>query len=662
MSETKNKKTKKAERSKPSQDSKGEKLVESLDNAAYSETPPKNDDSTREYMKELSKSKGHDEADHSLTETKSLYQINDDVDTQADNSSSEAERAEITSNNEGNADLQGKNDDSKPADCGCDGNSICGCNDCITGNNEDGCDCKEDSGCLDASENSGDAPTASEESVSPQDYENKSGESYEHGQAYSSKPYSDVYADASASQKPIDETLADTLFGSTDSSNEQKREVSDYASEVKPPIDANAANGSTNSTKGSTNNGTSYHQSHTSSRKTDGSSIILWVMLIGVAAILVALALGSGSSLSNATATLKCNGNCRIGQTAVFTAELSESTSKFKSDTAVVWTVNGKQAKKVKLSEKDALKFEYTPEAKGEVTIGVKVGDYTNLNKSQKITVKNPLITVKMNDQTMIYGEKVPDFTYSATGFLNSDTQSSVKLKITPTTPENKLNVGKYQIEATAEELENYDIEVQPGTLEVQPRKITLASCISKVYDGTTECGDCLSSMKLNNLAEGDSISVSAKIVFKDAKVGESKALSVSSVKLTGKNSENYVLDTTSLTGTITPKTLTLSELIAADKIYDGTTNVTFNSVGNLQGIVSGDRVAIGEISAHFESAAPDTDKAVIITEIKLIGDDSSNYTIDNSLSVSASIIPLSQSSPNRRKALPPKLKLQQLG
>ena len=373
-------------------------------------------------------------------------------------------------------------------------------------------------------------------------------------------------------------------------------------------------------------------------QKYDGSSAFLWIVIVGVAALLIALALGSGNSLVNATATLKGAAETRLGQSVLFTADISESTSKFKADTDVVWTVNGKEVKKSKIGDKNALSYEFKPSEKGEKTVGVKVGDYGNLTKTKVVTVKNPLITVTMNDISMTYGDEIPNFTYKSSGYLNSDTSQSVKLSVKGSISEKKPDAGSYPINATVGNLTDYDVTVKPGTLTVKPRSLRISSAISKVYDGKTDCGDCLKSPTFDNLVEGDDVSLSGKVSFSNKNAGSDKSLNFGGVKLSGKSAANYVLDTQSVTGTIIKKVLTLSELKAADKVFDGTDSVTFNSVGSLNGIVSGDKVAIGEITARFGDSAVGDNKTVIIDEILLVGADAANYSVDKDIKITANI------------------------
>lgn len=573
--------------SETASETKGEKLAEALGSAAYDENPPKNDDSNRILMEESA----------------------DKPDSSADENGSElsADESRKTKNEENKSEFLTK-----------------------TEKDEDSAFSEKEK-----TEKSSELSEKSEENrfsaYSPYDDKSENREFF--GAAYGTKENATVRTPSAG-----DNGEKSTARTTNDGENKETVRIAaggGSGEKAKTPIDANLSLGGKKS-QNSHSNPTQTAKSN--KQKYDGSSAFLWIVIVGVAALLIALALGSGNSLVNATATLKGAAETRLGQSVLFTADISESTSKFKADTDVVWTVNGKEVKKSKIGDKNALSYEFKPSEKGEKTVGVKVGDYGNLTKTKVVTVKNPLITVTMNDISMTYGDEIPNFTYKSSGYLNSDTSQSVKLSVKGSIPEKKPDAGSYPINATVGNLTDYDVTVKPGTLTVKPRSLRISSAISKVYDGKTDCGDCLKSPTFDNLVEGDDVSLSGKVSFSDKNAGSDKSLNFGGVKLSGKSAANYVLDTQSVTGTIIKKVLTLSELKAADKVFDGTDSVTFNSVGSLNGIVSGDKVAIGEITARFGDSAVGDNKTVIIDEILLVGADAANYSVDKDIKITANI------------------------
>ncbi len=85
---------------------------------------------------------------------------------------------------------------------------------------------------------------------------------------------------------------------------------------------------------------------------------------------------------------------------------------------------------------------------------------------------------------------------------------------------------------------------------------------------------------------------------------------------------------------TVTPKELTLTGYMAEDKVYDGTTAVTFVSDGTTSALVGlvdeNDDVSFDGIinAAEFEDKNVGTDKNIVFNEVTLSGTDASNYTL----------------------------------
>ena len=373
-------------------------------------------------------------------------------------------------------------------------------------------------------------------------------------------------------------------------------------------------------------------------KKEKGGMLILWLVVLGVAALLIGIGIGGGNSVANATATIKGASSLRVGETEVYTAQLSKEDIKFGDNDIIQWSVDGKVVKQGKATDQNAFSYSFAPQSAGSVEIGVKIGDYSNFRKTRKITVNKPLLTVLMEDKQITYGDVMPEYTYSVVGLREGDTLENLKLNIKSGVRNNAVNAGSYDI-VNLEELKSdkYDIEVKYGKLSVMKRAVSFEdNTVYKIYDGTNICNDCAA--QLNNVVEGDDLTLNGEIMFEGSDVG-TYAADVSKLRLGGSAAENYTLDCEEgVKGVILKKELTLSELSAADKIYDGTANVTFNTVGKLNGVIDGDSVAVGSIKARFENSAVGNGKNVIIENITLVGEDAENYTVNLTGKVTADI------------------------
>ncbi|WP_083631477.1 YDG domain-containing protein [Labilibacter marinus] len=101
-------------------------------------------------------------------------------------------------------------------------------------------------------------------------------------------------------------------------------------------------------------------------------------------------------------------------------------------------------------------------------------------------------------------------------------------------------------------------------------------------------------------------------------------------VAFTAVDNTTYPVHYDSVYVTVTAKELTLSNLIADNKIYDGTTDVTFSGSATLNGIVSGDDVTLtaGAITATFNDKNVGDDKPVSFQGYDLGGVDEGNYIL----------------------------------
>ena len=77
----------------------------------------------------------------------------------------------------------------------------------------------------------------------------------------------------------------------------------------------------------------------------------------------------------------------------------------------------------------------------------------------------------------------------------------------------------------------------------------------------------------------------------------------------------DYTLAEPTTTANITPATLTVSGITAANKVYDGTTNATLNTAGAiLVGVYNGDTVTLNTSGAEGTFASPSVANGVTVT------------------------------------------------
>jgi len=133
----------------------------------------------------------------------------------------------------------------------------------------------------------------------------------------------------------------------------------------------------------------------------------------------------------------------------------------------------------------------------------------------------------------------------------------------------------------------NYTL-VQPTGLsgDITRKAITISGTVAagKTYDGTSAA--TVSGGSLGGLVGGDTVNITGS--FADRNAGTGKAVTLA---LDGADAGNYDISgsgQTQASADITPKSLSVSGTVVADKVYDGTTAATLSG-GTLVGVVGSD-------------------------------------------------------------------------
>lgn len=182
----------------------------------------------------------------------------------------------------------------------------------------------------------------------------------------------------------------------------------------------------------------------------------------------------------------------------------------------------------------------------------------------------------------------------------------------------------------------NYVLAQPVGLMgAVAARTITVIGTwvADKVYDGTRLA--TLLGGSLQGLVDGDAVTLTQTGQFADKNAGTTKAVTVAG-SLGGGDAANYVLTQPgSLTGTVTPRTVTVTGTTVADKTYDGSTTATLQG-GSLVGLLGGDAVTLVE-AGHFADRDAGATKAVVAANT-LAGADAGNYSVLQPTGLSASV------------------------
>jgi autotransporter-associated beta strand protein len=186
----------------------------------------------------------------------------------------------------------------------------------------------------------------------------------------------------------------------------------------------------------------------------------------------------------------------------------------------------------------------------------------------------------------------------------------------------------------------NYSL-VQPtgitGNITAKQLSIGGVTVSNKVYDGLT--GATVTGGTLTGLvgSDGANVILSQSGEFASANVANGISVAVTG-SISGSASGNYTLvQPDAVTANITPKTLTVSGTVVADKTYDRTTDASVTA-GTLVGVISGDvsNVTLTR-SGVFTSSNVGSDIAVTMTN-SISGSAASNYILTQPSGVTADI------------------------
>ena len=173
------------------------------------------------------------------------------------------------------------------------------------------------------------------------------------------------------------------------------------------------------------------------------------------------------------------------------------------------------------------------------------------------------------------------------------------------------------------------------GTASITVKSLTITTTASdKQYDGNTTAAVILTDNRISD----DELTVNKTgATFNNKNIGTGKAVTVSGISLTGTDAGNYIITSSTVTGTasITVKSLTISAT-ASSKEYDGNNIATVTLTDNR---ISNDVLTLSKTGATFNNKNIGVGKTVTIAGITLTGTDAGNYTITSSTAIGTASI-----------------------
>jgi len=263
-------------------------------------------------------------------------------------------------------------------------------------------------------------------------------------------------------------------------------------------------------------------------------------------------------------------------------------------------------------------------------------GKWTLINGQPVLTSLIKVFTITANDVTQTYN----GLNFSGgNGVSYSDPYSSYltgSLVYTGTS-QGARNAGTYGITAGGLSSTNsqYVVSYVGGTLTIAKAALTLnAASDSKVYDGSTNSTSTVTASGLlgSDRLTGLSQAYASKNVLGTA--GSTLQVNSGYVVADGNNGGNYSVTTSTATGSISARALTVTAA-SASKVYDGNATASITLGDNR---VAGDVLALSSTSANFVDKNAGVDKAINVSGIALAGTDATNYSANTTAVSSATI------------------------
>ncbi|MCT7535697.1 YDG domain-containing protein, partial [Aliarcobacter cryaerophilus] len=199
----------------------------------------------------------------------------------------------------------------------------------------------------------------------------------------------------------------------------------------------------------------------------------------------------------------------------------------------------------------------------------------------------------------------------------------------------------------------NYNLTQTSKTTNANISKADLTATLndnSKTYDGTSYSGG--NGITFNGFVNGETASLlGGNLVYSGTSQGAKDAGNYI-ISGSGLTSNNYNISFVDGKLTINKKDLTISNITANNKTYDGTTTATLSNIGTLDGLVTGEDLVLNNPTSVIFSSKDVADGIVVTATGYTIADKdsfkASNYNlIDTSKTTTANIVASVNPTPN---------------
>lgn len=175
---------------------------------------------------------------------------------------------------------------------------------------------------------------------------------------------------------------------------------------------------------------------------------------------------------------------------------------------------------------------------------------YKTISSQVDVVVNKAELTVTIDNQNVIYGDFLKDYTYTITGFLMNDDLTSIEGTPNITSvysPGLDISFSPIQIIGEVGTLvsDNYSFKFVFGNINITKRTLTIGGLVGddKTYDGTTDAS-ASGTARLVNLFIGDNVTIGGypNFTFAQFTAGDNIRITVRGYTLRGTKAANYIL------------------------------------------------------------------------------------------------------------------------
>ncbi len=293
----------------------------------------------------------------------------------------------------------------------------------------------------------------------------------------------------------------------------------------------------------------------------------------------------------------------------------------------------------------------------GSVTVPTNAGSYMVVgtindpnyqgSATNTLAINPATLTYTANPASMTYGSAVPGLSGSVSGFVGADNQGNATTgTLTFTTAAtSSSDVGTYTISGSGLTANNGNytfVQAAGNTTALTINALPVNLTGTRPYDSTTTVAAGI--LSVANKVGGDNVTVmSGSGTLAGANVGSEAITSFGTLALGGTAAGNYTLAVASGSVNITVSTLalTVTNLLAMDKVYDSSTNAALDATNaGLAGVLNGDSVMLvaSNAVAYFADKNVGTNKPVTVTGLVLSGTAAPNYILADPTNLTAGI------------------------